>query len=245
MTDRGTDRPDKELDDPRETSPFFAYLHGMASSSLSTKGRLLEAAFAEDGFALQLPDLNRPDFAQLTVSGSLEVFDELDERLLAEAARGNLADPSATAPRWMLVGSSLGGYTAARWAELHPERVERLVLLCPGFDMETWAPRAIGAKAMAEWRRDGALTMPDASGTPVAVHYGFVEDMFKHPVFPEVSCPCLILHGRQDEVVPVETSRVYAASRPQVRLLELDDDHALGNSHGVLVPEVKRFFGIA
>ena len=28
----------------------------------------------------------------------------------------------------------MGGYLAARWAQLHPERVERLFLMCPAFN---------------------------------------------------------------------------------------------------------------
>jgi pimeloyl-ACP methyl ester carboxylesterase len=32
----------------------------------------------------------------------------------------------------VLIGSSMGGYIAARYAELHPEQVAKLVLLCPG-----------------------------------------------------------------------------------------------------------------
>jgi uncharacterized protein len=220
---------------------LFAYLHGMASSALSTKGQLLHAALRDRDRVLELPDLNRPDFARLRVSSALEVFDELD------AALANPRDASASHPegrRWCLVGSSLGGYTAARWAQLNPGRVSRLVLLCPGFDMETWAPRAIGAEAMATWARDRALTMPDAEGVPVAVHYDFVTDMHSHPSFPEVPCPTLIIHGRQDEVVPIETSRAYAAERAHVEIRELDDTHSLAGSHAILVEEVLRFFSI-
>ena len=36
---------------------------------------------------------------------------------------------------------------------------------------------------------------------------------------PEVDCPTLIVHGTRDEVVPIEGSRAYAASRANVRLV--------------------------
>lgn len=208
----------------------------MASSSLSTKGRLLARALHDDGLTLHLPDLNRPCFEKLSVSAALEVMDELDARARTPRAHGQ--------ERWCLIGSSLGGYTAARWAELRPERVARLILLCPGFDMATWAPRALGEDAMRAWERDGELLMADAEGRAVPVHYGFVEDMASHPAFPDVPCPTLILHGRQDEVVPFETSVDYAATRAQVDLHPLDDDHALGKSHAILIAETKRFFEI-
>ena len=37
------------------------------------------------------------------------------------------------------------------------------------------------------------------------------------------------MHGRQDEVVPVEVSRGFAGDRDWVTLHELDSDHGLGD----------------
>jgi hypothetical protein len=78
-----------------------AYLHGFASSSESAKGVSLRNRMTELGLAsiVETPDMNRPSFSSLTVSGALEVMDELHE------AKGR--------PKWMLVGSSMGGYLAA------------------------------------------------------------------------------------------------------------------------------------
>jgi len=186
------------------------FLHGFASGPQSKKGNALREAFAARGVELTLPDLNAPDFAHLTYTASLAVID---------AAAGD--DPVA------LVGSSLGGYLAARWAQLHPDRVSRLVLLCPGFDMvERW-PKLLGADAIARWRAHGVLTFPDGAGVPTAVHWDFITDALNHPPTPEVGCPTLILHGTGDEVVPIDSSRRYAATRDHVRLVELDDDHGL------------------
>jgi pimeloyl-ACP methyl ester carboxylesterase len=39
--------------------------------------------------------------------------------------------------------------------------------------------------------------------------------------------PTLILHGRQDEIVPVTVSETYAAGRSWVNLQLVDSDHAL------------------
>lgn len=51
--------------------------------------------------------------------------------------------------------NSLGGFLAARYAELHPDRVERLVLLCPGFDRCSRWEKLFGAEALREWERVG------------------------------------------------------------------------------------------
>ena len=47
-----------------------------------------------------------------------------------------------------------------------------------------------------------------------------------------------------DETVPISLSREYVAAHPLVKLLELDDDHALGASYDRIVAEVQRHFGI-
>lgn len=192
----------------------IAYLHGFASSPSSTKGQRLARDLSARGLTLHRPDLAQPDFAHLTISASLEVLDQLD------------ADHGGGA-RWCLVGSSLGGYLAARWAELNPTRVDRLVLLCPAFNMNEWWPRVVGSDGMARWRAHGRLALPDAHGVLTPVHWRFIEDALTHPAFPEVPCPTLILHGRSDATIPVNSSVSYGESRPPVRVRTLDDDHAM------------------
>lgn len=206
----------------------YAYLHGFASGSRSTKGLMLARELGRDGIVLELPDLNAPSFAWLTITAALAAMDALDAAGPPEA-------------RWHLVGSSFGGYLAARWAELNPARVERLLLLCPGFEMSQWWPDLVGVEAMARWEREGALELPDALGVMTPVHWGFVTDGQRHPERPEPRCPIRIIHGRQDETVPFEVSARYAAARPQVQLVAVDDDHHLVGSHALIAREARAF----
>lgn len=207
----------------------YAYLHGFASSANAHKGTALRDRFARSGIELWLPDLNRPSFGALSHAAMLAHLDAMD----------GLGD---TAKPWRLIGSSLGGWLAARWAQLRPTRVERLVLLCPGFRLcERW-PERFGPAAMEAWARDGSMMVPDATGTPVALHYAFFEESCAEVAEPEVPCRTLILHGSRDEVVPLAFSRYYARTRPRVTLVELDDDHALADSIDVIEMEVRRFF---
>ena len=111
----------------------YAYLHGFASSPLSNKGVALERLFSERGLPFERPDLNRPSFSKLSHGAMLAAVDEMDGRARAEGQT------------WRFVGSSLGGWLAARWAELHPERVDRLLLLCPGFHLAERWPHLVGA----------------------------------------------------------------------------------------------------
>lgn len=206
----------------------YAYLHGFASGPEARKGRWLAERLAGRGIDLYLPDLNRPSFSELTVTGALAA---VDERVAAEP----------TEARWSLVGSSFGGYVAARWAALHPERVERLLLLCPGFGLLDRWPEMLGEEAMARWEREGSMDFPDGAGRPTPVHWGFIEDFRRHPATPEVPCPTRIVHGTRDDVVPIEGSRRYAAARRHVRLVEVDDDHGLLSSLETIGREVDRF----
>jgi pimeloyl-ACP methyl ester carboxylesterase len=207
----------------------YLYLHGFASGARSAKGRQMAEAFAARGHALALVDWNRPDFARLTTTAALDAIDE------AAGDAGPLT----------LIGSSMGGYLATLWTQLHPERVARLVLLCPGFDLLSRWPQMLGEEAWARWQQDGALEFHDSAGVLTPVHFGFIEDARRWPTYPDVSCPTLILHGIQDEVVPIASSRVWAASRPHARLVELDADHRMLEAAPRIIDETLAFLGIA
>lgn len=196
----------------------YVHLHGFASSRTSTKGQKLAAALASHEVELELPDLNCPSFAQLTYTACLQHIDAL----LADASRVRLS------------GSSMGGYLAALWAARNPTRVERLLLLCPGFDLPSRWPQLVGAPLMAQWERDGVLPIPDRSGNTVLVHWEFITDARGYPTHPDVPCPTLIVHGTRDDVVPIESSRAYARGRDHVRLVEVDDVHTLQDSTTIL-----------
>ena len=210
------------------TDIHYAYLHGFASSPLSRKGQALEANFAEHGETLHLPDLNQPSFAELTLTRALWAVDELAARF----PRG----------KWRFIGSSMGGWIAARWAELHPKRVDRLLLLCPGFDLVSRWPQMLGERQMKRWEANGSLPFPDATGNPVRVHWGLIEDAREQPAFPEVPCATVIVHGTSDEVVPVEISREYASERDHVSLVEVDDEHALTHSVPLIAEVAAKHF---
>jgi alpha-beta hydrolase superfamily lysophospholipase len=62
------------------------------------------------------------------------------------------------------------------------------------------------------------------------VHYGLFEDSLKFAASPDFKQPALIFHGVADTVVPIDHSRAFAVSHPNVRLTVLDSDHELVNS---------------
>ena len=208
----------------------YAYLHGFGSSPRTHKGVVLAQAMAARGATLVCPDLNAPSFAKLSTLKALARIDEM----------------AAGTDRWCIMGSSMGGYLAARWAELNPARVEKLILLCPGFELATRWPAIVGPVMMEKWRTEGALPFLDhGTGQMTPVHYAFYEEGRTLPARPVVPCETIIFHGRRDPTVPIEVSRSYANDHAdRVTLVELDDVHELVASLPRIVPETLRFFGL-
>jgi pimeloyl-ACP methyl ester carboxylesterase len=223
------------VDDGGVRADRFAYLHGFASGPGSRKGGRLAGAFRRHGGTFHLPDLNVPSFAELTYAGMLRGVGALD------AAHGDAARPG----RWGFVGSSMGGWVAARWAELHPDRVARLLLLAPGFDLASRWRDLISPSQLEDWERTGWIEAKDGAGKPTRLHWGFMEDARRQPPFPGPACPTLVLHGRRDTVVPVAVSERWAEQRPNVELEVLDDDHDLLATLAHIEHRALSWFGLA
>jgi alpha-beta hydrolase superfamily lysophospholipase len=202
------------------------YLHGFASGPRSTKGVAFAQHFAARGVTLDCLDLRVPSFEHLRLSAMIDT---------AQRALGGPDD------RAIVFGSSLGGLTAARVAERDP-RVVALVLMAPAFQLaERW--KQILGPAFTDWQRTGWREVLDyTTGKPARVDFGFVEDAAAADVgFPDVRVPTLILHGTKDDSVPIDHTRRFAAGRPNVTVIELDDGHELVASLPRLLEETDRF----
>lgn len=204
--------------------PPVLYLHGFASSPQSRKAVWFQERFRAAGRDVLIPDLNGGDFSGLTITGQLS--------LLERAAAGQPVT---------FIGSSLGGYLAALYAARHAE-VERVVLLAPAFGFAKRYAESLGAEAVDEWRRQGwREVFHYAMQAPMRLGWTFLEDAGRYEAEPEVTQPTLILHGRRDDVVPVEASRAFAATRPHVRLVEYDSGHELTDVLEPMWAELRAF----
>lgn len=208
-------------------SPRFLYLHGFASSPGSKKGTAFDRHYAPRGVAIDRLDLRVPSFPDLRLSAMIEV---------TRKAIGGEHD------RAVVIGSSLGGLTAARTAERDP-RVAALVLMAPAFQLAQRWRAQLGEDGWATWQRTNALEVTDrATGKPANVPFDFMTDVLSiDDGFPDIRIPTLIVHGVDDEVVPVDHSRRFAAGKRHVELVEVDDDHELAASIPRILGESDRF----
>jgi pimeloyl-ACP methyl ester carboxylesterase len=201
----------------------YLYLHGFASGPQSTKGVAFETHYRAQGIAIERLDLRVPSFPHLRLSAMIETV------------RAALDGPA------VLIGSSLGGLTAARVAEGDP-RIKALVLMAPAFSLVARWRDQLGP-AWDDWQRTGWREVTDyTTGKPARIDFGFVEDVGRiDRGFPAIDCPTLILHGTRDETVPIDRSRELAKQNANVRLVELDDGHELVASLPAILAETDLF----
>jgi pimeloyl-ACP methyl ester carboxylesterase len=204
--------------------PRFLYLHGFASGPHSAKAVAFAEHYAQQGIGIDRLDLQVPSLEHLRLSAMIAEV---------QSAIGEARD------RAVIIGSSLGGLTAARVAERDP-RVGALVLLAPAFQL---IARWRQLPGWDDWRRRGWREIHDyKTNRPARIDFEFASEAMTIDVgYPDVRIPTLILHGRRDEVVSIEHSRTFAREKSHVRLIELDDGHDLTASLPRMFTEIDRF----
>ena len=206
----------------------YIYLHGFASSPNSAKARYIRDRFAEVQINLKVPDLNAGDFFHLTITRQLNQ---------------TVSEISHDSTPVTLIGSSLGGLTSAYLGQQH-QQVQRLVLLAPAFQFLSHWLSKFGDEQINHWQQEKYLMVNHyGEGRSLPLSYDFITDaaQYKEEILQR-PIPTLILHGQDDEVIPISASRDFAKSRPWVDLVELKSDHALGNVMSEIWQAIRLFF---
>ena len=209
------------------------YLHGFASGPKSTKGGYFADRLLEHGITLRCPDFNEPDFATLTLTRMLNRLDS------------ELPNPKAQDGA-VLIGSSLGGTLAILAATIFPRRVQKLVLLAPAVMFAKPGHHLLPPERIDEWRRRGALPFfHHAHGEERPLNYAFYDDSLRYDAFnAPFSQPALVFQGLRDASVDYRTVEQFAATRPNVTLSLLDDDHQLIVSLPRMWDSISDFLGL-
>lgn len=113
----------------------------------------------------------------------------------------------------IVVGSSLGGLTAIMFANAHPEFIQGLLLLAP----------AVGSRNESIFTKKQQL-MLESLYVPAAI-------------------PTIIIAGIRDEVIPLASIRTLVRRSPdpdRIQLHEVDDDHNLHQSLGLMLESIEQ-----
>jgi pimeloyl-ACP methyl ester carboxylesterase len=138
-----------------------------------------------------------------------------------------------------LIGSSLGALVGLHYAHRFGG-VDRMLLLAPALSY------LAGRRSRAEfeqWKREGSVKVAHyAFQQEVPLRYDYHLDGLRYLEAVPPPAPLMIIHGRKDEVVPIEHSREYAAEFPdQVQLVEVDSDHRLNDRLDLIWGQVQVF----
>ena len=190
------------------------HLHGFASSACSTKARYLEERFRELPHVLFLvPDFNPSpsDFRYLTITGMINRLRQyiLDHKIGTSS----------------MIGSSMGCLVALHYAHRFGG-VKRLLLLAP---LLSYTLLPMDSGTFAEWEREGETEVFHYGfNKKVPLRYDFHLDGLSYQEQIPPSVRVGIIHGKRDEVIPLDHSRKYAAKYPDVvTVREVDSDHTL------------------
>ncbi|MDX2104504.1 MAG: alpha/beta fold hydrolase [Alphaproteobacteria bacterium] len=170
----------------------------------------------------------------------------LDDSIAAMAARVLSWAPN----RFSLAGLSMGGYVAQEILRQAPQRVERLALLDtsarPDSPDQTArrrglidlarrgrfrgvTPRLLPLLLSAHRLQDAALTgavmaMAERVGSEAYLRQqtAILNRIDSRPSLPAITCPTLVICGREDALTPLDHSEELAASIPAARLAVID-----------------------
>ncbi len=217
--------------------PGLVWLGGYRSDMLGTKAEALRDFAAENGM----------DCLRLDYSGHGESGGEFRQGTISRWLEESLAvfDQFATGAQ-ILVGSSMGGWTAIRLAQELEKRgqgnkLHALLLLAPAPDFTSdliW-PR-LGEKEKLDLQEKGYFEeFSEYSDEPNIFTRELIEDGAKNSVFSspiDLACPVHILQGMEDPDVPWQHAMKlaeYMANTKLAMTIVRDGDHRLSRDEDI------------
>ncbi|GAA4508236.1 hypothetical protein GCM10023172_40000 [Hymenobacter ginsengisoli] len=238
-----------------QPQPVVVFVHGFKGFKDWGHFGLLARFFAEKGFVFVKLNLSHNgvvvggtgDLEDLEAFGqnnfSLEL-DDLGQLLDALHTPGATPLPAEALDlrRLYLIGHSRGGALVLLKAAEDP-RVAAVAAWAAVADLHPRWP----AEVLAQWQRDGVLHVPNLrTGQQLPMYYQIAEDFYAHrarldlpALMPGLRQPVLLIHGDQDETVPLAAVHQLHAGQPKAEVLVVPGaGHMFGGAHPWAGPEL-------
>ncbi|EDP75747.1 YqiA/YcfP family alpha/beta fold hydrolase [Hydrogenivirga sp. 128-5-R1-1] len=221
--------------DDNNSEKLWIHLHGFASNVLGSKIEFARGLFKRTkSFSFYAMDMN---YEKHTTT---EVLDVLEALVLGFSDRYR---------HITLCGSSHGAYIAANYVRFRKlGNVKSLLLLAPSFETLALIVKELGEEKVRKWL-EGEESLRFMEGElEIEVREDFATDIVKNGYeiirgsevdFPEEPpVDIVIVHGRRDEIVPIERTRLFVERVRVKEFIEVDDDHQLSESFGRVLKQL-------
>ncbi len=223
----------------RTPDTLVIYLHGFASHQKGEKVLYLRDRFVEWGTAYLAFDhrghgSSSGTMKELTITRNLGDI----EALIKTQGTGF--------KKCILIGSSMGGQTAAWYAARRPDLITANLLIAPGFRFLQSRLKELGTKGLKKLKTEGQITIKN-EWVEVQIGKELLDDA-RHftldRLVKDYQTPTLILHGTEDGAVPFQDSVDFiqkSKARPLELLLIGGGDHRLTDQKEVLFEHMVAF----
>ncbi len=227
------------FDDPGYRRPIL-FIHGFPLTRAMWAGQVAGLQGVARPIALDLPG-----HGSSPARADGHTIDDLADACVHLLDQRGVTEPA------VICGLSMGGYVAFALWRRHPQRVAGLVLCATRAGADTAAGRAgrdtlaaavaeRGIEAAVEAMRPKLLAPATYQERPELVarveqimratsSAGAIADLAamrdrpdSTPTLATITCPTLVIHGRDDQVMPVAEAETIAAGVPHARLVVLD-----------------------
>jgi len=219
-------------DKPPKNLPLVVLPHGGPAARDDADFQWWPQALADQGYAVLQPNYRGSSLSQQFLSKGFGEWGRKMQTDLSDGVRYLAKEGIADPARVCIVGASYGGYAALAGAALDPG-VYRCAVAVAGVSdlrrMLKWVNEQAGRKSnwvQRHWDRYMGVSGPNDPALEAI-------SPIRH--LDAISVPILLIHGRDDTVVPYEQSQVMyealRAAKRETQLLTLkDEDHWLSRS---------------
>ena len=205
----------------------FVYLHGFASGPSSYKATFFaEKLSINFQTKLYCPDLNLPDFFNLTLTSQINFLENQFEK-----------------DSVVLIGSSLGAYIALLVAQRNRIKVHALILIAPAFEIVERKVKLMNSDELVKWEKENEIEIfHHFHQQTMKLSFNFIKDAKKYSIdINKLHIPILLFHGKNDDVVDYRLSEKYMSSYPNLEAYFPDSDHLMIDQLDFIWQKAKRF----